>query len=720
MMGYQLVIAEKPSVAGEIAKVIGATKRESGYFSGNGYYVTWCVGHLIQSAMPEDYNPELKKWSLDTLPFVPDNWKTVVSESTKEQYKTVEKLIKNNDVTELVCATDAGREGELIFRLVYDKTGSRKPYKRLWISSMETKAIKDGFDSLKDGREYENLYQAAVSRMNADFLVGINATRLYSCLYNKKLNIGRVQTPTINLIVKRQRGIENFKPVPYYVLTADCGSFKAYKRLDWISRTVEDMEKSTKQVVDKCNGKKGTVTKLEKQDKTENAAALFDLTTLQREANVLLGYSAQQTLDVAQSLYESKLTTYPRTDSRYLTDDMEESTLELIGELAQSKLVDTKTLKDYDTKKINMKRVVNNKKVSDHHAIIPTKSVLTADLEKLPTAERNILTLIIYRLLTAPYAAQKYAYTKLELNVEGEQFTATGKQILDNGYKEFQSNLIEVIKAKPEKEVEKDEPENEAIPNNITQGSIIEGVKVTSKAKKTKPPVPYTEATLLGAMENAGKELEDEELKEAMKDSGLGTPATRAGIIERIIKTGFIERKGKQLLATQQAYTLMDLLPEKLKEPELTAEWEKQLEMIKKGEVSSQNFMTDIAAYIKNIVESSKGISSEDAKDTFKQEKEVIAVCPRCGKNIIELPKSYSCESGKEGCGFTLWKEDKFFKDKKKTLTKKQATDLLKKGRVKMTGLFSAKTNKTYDATIILDDTGTYVNFKMEFDNSKK
>ena len=703
----KMVVTEKPSVAREIASVIGADKKETGYYFGNGYLVSWCVGHLIESAMPDVYNPKYKKWSLDALPFIPDTWRTVVADRTKTQYKILETLIKSDKVKELICATDAGREGELIFRLVYDKTGTKKPFKRLWISSMEAEAIKNGFDSLKDGKEYENLYQAAVSRMNADFLVGINATRLFSCVYKKKLNIGRVQSPTINLIVKRQREIENFISVPYYTITADCGDFKAYTRAD--------DKKAAESILERCNNKKACVTKIEKKDKTDTAAALFDLTTLQREANKLLGYSAKQTLDLAQSLYEAKLITYPRTDSRYLADDMESSAAALILNLLKSKILDEKTLNSYDTSKSNIKKVINNKKVTDHHAIIPTKKVLQADLKKMPTAERNIITLIIYRLLTAVYAPNKYTHTKLTVDIEGVDFIATGNQTLAMGFKEFQNNLIEIIKAKPEKE-EKDNPENESIPPGITEGLIIDGVKVASQEKKTKPLPPYTEATLLAAMENAGKFIEDAELKKAIKEGGLGTPATRAGIIERIIKTGFIERKGKKLLATQQAYFLMDLLPDILKEPEMTAEWEKQLDEIKKGHLNSGTFMADIKAFVREIVESTiKGYSSEHTKGNFAAEKEVLGKCPRCGQDIVELPKSYACSSGKDGCGFAIWKEDKFFKDKKKKLTKKQVSELLNKGKVKITGLYSPRKDTTYDATVVLHDTGKYVNFKLEF-----
>lgn len=699
-----LVIAEKPSVASDIAKVLQADKKEKGYYSGNGYYVSWCVGHLIENAMPEVYNPDLKKWTLESLPFIPDKWITVVSEKTKEQYKIIEKLVKSNEVEEIICATDAGREGELIFRLVYEKIGCKKPFKRLWISSMEEEAIKDGFNNLKPGSEYDNLYLAALARMNADYLVGINATRLYSCIYSQKLNIGRVQSPTINLIVKRQREIENFEPVPYFILTADCKDFKASLKVD----TKEEAEK----IIQQCNRKNGIISKIEKQEKAENPAALFDLTTLQREANKLLGYSAQQTLDIAQSLYESKLITYPRTDSRYLTDDMQNSTMQLIEKLLNSNLLSTKTLNNYSIEKVNMQKVINNNKVSDHHAIIPTHTLITADIEKLPTAERNILNLIIYRLLTATYTAHKYNHTKIILQIEGIEFTATGNMTINPGYKEFQNHLIETIKATPEKE-EKEITDNENIPNNIQEGQVINDIIVKSQEKKTKPPQPYTEATLLAAMENAGKFIKDEELKEAIKKGGLGTPATRATIIEKIIQSGFVERKGKNLIATQKAYILMDLLPDKLKEPEMTAEWEKKLDEIYKGNYSNSTFMKEIETFIREIVESSKSCIPEDTKEVFKTEKEVLGKCPRCNDNVIELPKSYACSN--KNCGFAIWKDDKFFKEKKKTLTKSQVKKLLEDGKVKIKGLYSQKKNTTYDATVVLEDTSTYVNYKLEF-----
>lgn len=698
----KLVIAEKPSVALEIAKVIGATKKENGYYAGGQYLVSWCVGHLIESAMPEDYNPDLK-WSLESLPIIPQTWQTIVSTGTKAQYKVLESLIKSKEVTELICATDAGREGELIFRLVYEKTGSKKPFKRLWISSMEEKSILDGFASLKDGHEYDNLYEAAVCRMRADWLVGINASRFYTCMYNKKLNIGRVQSPTINIIVKRQRDIENFKAVPYFTMTADCGVLKAYIRAD--------DKNAAERILDRCNNKNGYITKIEKQDKTENAMALYDLTNLQRDANRILGYSAQQTLDIVQSLYESKLCTYPRTDSRYLTEDMESSTYGLLNKIVETNLLNNQLSLNYDLKSVSIRRVINNKKVTDHHAIIPTINITNTKFYDLEENKRNILLLIIYRLLAAVYSPHKYTSTKVYIDIEGEEFSSTGKQITDVGFKAWHRYLTATIKVKAEEESK----EEIALPIDLIEGQIFEYVKITAEAKKTQPPKPYTEDTLLSAMETAGKNIVDEELKEAMKDSGLGTPATRAGIIERIIKTGFIERKNKQLIATEQAFTLMDLLPDKLKEAELTAEWEKQLEEIHKGKLASATFIEGISDYIKELIVNYK---ETDTDNTFKKEKEVIGICPRCKSNVVEMAKSYSCE--KEGCGFIIWKDDKFFAEKKKKLTKKQVAELLKKGKIKMVDLYSEKKNKKYDATVILSDTGKYVNFKLEFPKNTK
>lgn len=701
----KLILAEKPSVASELAKVVGATKRESGFLSGNGYYVSWCVGHLIETAMPEDYKDNYKKWSIDHLPIIPDSWKYKVSSRTRTQYQTVKELINKSEVDELICATDAGREGELIFRLVYSQTGTKKPFKRLWISSMEEAAIREGLAKMKDGKEYDNLYNSALSRLQSDWLVGINMSRLFTCLYSKTLNIGRVQTPTINLIVQRQREIDTFKPQPYYILSADCKGFIATKRVD--------MENEAKEILNLCNGKNAIISSLLKKPCKDNPPSLFDLTTLQREANKLLGLSAQQTLDATQNLYEKKLVTYPRTDSRYLTSDMADSTKNVINKIMTLKYINTKTLNNYNIKNVLIERVINDKKVTDHHAIIPTGAIDNIP-DDLTLNEKNILLLIIYKLLVSAYTPHEYIKTEITATIERNEFTAVGKQITNNGFKEIQNHLTELLKVKEDVE-EVDQNENNNIPE-LTQGQIINCVPVTSTKKLTSPPKPYTEDTLLSAMERALKNIDDEELKKEVARIGLGTPATRAGIIERIIKTGFVERKKKNLLPTKAAFALIDVVPEKIKSPELTAEWESQLEKIYNGSVSYSEFTNNIVKFVRDITDEYKG-KGED-KEKFKVEKEVLGKCPRCGKNVYEGKLNYYCEIGKE-CNFTLWKEDKFFKTKKKTLTKTMVKELLSKGKVKVTNLYSEKTGKTYDAYVLLEDTRTYINYKMEFINKK-
>jgi len=700
----KLIIAEKPSVANELAKAVDATKKESGFISGNGYYVTWCVGHLIETAMLEDYNQNLNKWALDTLPIIPESWKYKVSARTQLQYKTVKELIQRSDVDELICATDAGREGELIFRLVYKQTGCKKPFKRLWISSMEESAIKEGLSKMKDGHAYDNLYYSALSRLQADWLVGINISRLFSCLYSKTLNIGRVQTPTINLIVERQKEIDNFKPQPYYILSADFGLFIATRRVD--------QESEAKEIIDRCSGKSAVVSSITQKPCSDKPSALYDLTTLQREANKLLGLSAKQTLDAAQNLYEKKLITYPRTDSRYLTTDMTQSTRTVINKIVTLDYIHPKTTNIYDVNNADITPLVNNKKVTDHHAIIPTTAI--NKIPELSRNEKSILLLVIYKLLTSAYTPHEYIKTDLIVTIDDIEFKASGKQITNKGYKEIQNHLIELLKIK---DSETNTKSDQATIPQLNQGDTIDTISVTSKKKLTSPPKPYTEDTLLSAMENALKTIENEDLKKEVSGIGLGTPATRAGIIERIIKTGFIERNKKNLLPTQAAFSLIDVVPDKIKSPYLTAEWEQKLEHINKGSLSYKDFYTSIMQFIKGLTDEFKGKEVNSKK--FKQEKEVIGKCPRCGKNIYEGKLNYYCESGRQ-CNFSLWKEDKFFKSKKKSLTKKAAKEILNKGRTKMTGLFSEKTGKTYDAYISIEDTETYINYKMKFINKKK
>lgn len=711
----KLVIAEKPSVAAEIAKVMGAGKRENGFYSGSEYLVSWCVGHLIETVMPEHYDAKYQKWKMIDLPIIPEMWKYQVTAGVQAQFAVVKTLMEREDVEQIICATDAGREGELIFRLVYNQVGCSKHFKRLWISSMETKAIKDGFAKLKEGAEYDRLYEAALSRLQADWLVGINFSRLFGCLSQKPLNVGRVQTPTVNLIVERQRAIDGFDSKPFYILTAECihdeTRFNATKR-------VEDKLQS-EQILEKCKDKPATVSSMTKSPVKENPSALYDLTTLQREANKMLGLSAQQTLDATQNLYEKKLVTYPRTDSRYLTGDMVESTKQILESVLRAPYLHGETAKTYNLNLAGTERLVNDKKVTDHHAIIPTIEAYKAS-ERLPKNEFNILLLIIYKLLIAAYIPHEYIKTELLLDIEGEEFKATGRQITENGFKEINTHLVELlkqnqkedeVKKKKSKKKQDEEKEEEIIPA-LTEGQQIDEVQLSSKEKSTQPPKPYTEDTLLSAMENAMKTLEDEELRKEVAGAGLGTPATRAGIIERIIKTGFIERKGKNLVPTEKAYEIVEAVPEKVKSAILTAEWEQKLEQIYKGETTSKEFIEGIEQFVSELV---GGYKEDCVYD--ESGKEIIGSCPRCGKNIYEGRQNYYCEGGKE-CGFTIWKEDKFFLSKRKPLTKPMVKRFLEKGRIKAVNLYSEKKDKTYDAYIFMEDTGQYVNFKLHFPNN--
>ena len=712
-----LIVAEKPSVAGEIAKIVGATKGEKGYKIGNGYIVSWCFGHLIELSTPEEYADQYKKWDLSYLPILPDTFKTTVSKNSAEQYKVLKELMNRADVTELVEATDAGREGELIFRLVYDKAGCKKPFKRLWISSMEEKSIRDGLANMKDGSSYDNLYYAARSRQRADWLYGINLTRLYSGVYNQRLNCGRVQTPTVNLIVRRQADIINFVPQTYYNVIADLTSFEA--------RTRVETKERAQTISDRCTGKEAVVTLVKREQKKENPPALYDLTTLQRDANRLLGYSAQQTLTLLQSLYEAKLTTYPRTDSRFITADMASSTKSLIDGLMETQIIPYITLRNYDVKKLNIERVVNDSKVTDHHAVLPTQSLTKAVYDGLPTAEKNILTLVVFRLLTAVYSSYEYTATKVVLDCEGESFEATGREVKENGFKEIDAALrVALGTAKTPNDEKQDDTEKVLPP--ITEGDNFIVVKIRQEEKHTEPPKPYTEDTLLAAMETAGKNIADEELKAAMKDSGLGTPATRAGIIENIINTGYIVRDGKKLLPTDKAITFMSLVVDKIKQPELTGEWEKQLAAIQKGTQTEAAFMSSIKDFLFSFVGDTIALHNPEAtKNTFKSDRtprDAIAKCPKCGANIIlisskpktpqDKPKKYYvCEKDRADCGFILGESIAG-----KKLTAAQAKKLLEKGRTDLITGFKSKAGKPFTAYIILKSDFTT---SFEFESKK-
>lgn len=694
----KLVIAEKPSVAMSIAKVLKTTERKNGYVMGNGYIVSWCVGHLVTSADPQDYDSRYAEYNdLSMLPILPQPYKYKLSDRTKSQYNVLSKLMQRDDVESLICATDAAREGELIFRLVYNYAGCTKPFERLWISSMEKKAIREGFTCLKKGSDYDNLYKAALARLQADWYVGMNFSRLYSSLYNSKITVGRVQTAVVNLIVQRQLEIDNFKSIPYYIIEADCG--------DFIAKSDRYNTKGAAEgIISVCNGSDGTVTKIDEKQHTDTPPTLFDLTTLQREANKVYGYTAQQVLDCVQNLYEKELVTYPRTDSKYITDDMKESTEQLVDELVQSHLVAFEIKKSYNKDEKSVDKIINNAKVSDHHAIIPTKTLLSSDIENLPKTEINILNLIIYRLLTAVYKPCVYTETIITLTVNGKDFTVKGKKIIDYGYRV----ILNYLKGEETKEA--------SLSPDISLDKVYNNIKFSLDEKKTAPPKPYDDNSLLSAMENAGKQTDNDTYSSILKEcKGIGTPATRASIIEKIIKVGYVERKKKIFVPTNKAYSLVEVVSDDVKSVELTAKWEQKLDLINRGELSAQEFIENIFDYVSSVVQNGK--KQADTADTsiFKTSYEIVGVCPRCGKNIMDYPKTYACESGKDGCGFVIFKNNKFWADKKKPLSPTMVSKLLKDGKVKVKGLYSEKKDKKYDATVALVDTGKYINFKLLF-----
>lgn len=692
----QLVIAEKPSVAMSIASVIGADERKDGYMEGGDFIVSWCVGHLAELADATHYG-DYKKWRYEDLPILPEHWETVISPDKEEQFETLKNLMHRKDVDALVCATDAGREGELIFRFVYEKAGCKKPFSRLWISSMEESAIRKGFEDLRDGHDYDPLYQSALCRAKADWLIGINATRLFSVLYNHTLNVGRVQTPTLSLLVERDNAIQNFEKKKYYVVRIGDSTFEA------ASPPYTEKDEAEKLRAD-CDGETAVCTSLIREEKTENPPRLYDLTTLQREANRLYGYTAKQTLDYTQSLYEKKLCTYPRTDSQYLTDDMlptaENIVSGLFGTLDFAKGVDLSP--DYS-------RILNSKKVSDHHAIIPTAEAVKTDKSSLPESERNILLLLSMKLLSATAQPYRYEAVTASFSCGGVIFTAKGKTVKCEGFKELERRFRAALKAKPE-------DEKTAKENPLPE--LSEGQKIKAKAAITEhdttPPKAYTEDTLLSAMERA----ESGDISEDAERKGLGTPATRATVLEKLVQAGFVERKKKQLIPTKDGKNLIAVLPDTLTSPKLTAEWENALTEIAKGNADPDSFMQDIETMAAELVKDHAAVS-EEHKKLFAPERKEIGKCPRCGSPVYEGKKNFYC-SNKE-CQFSMWKNDRFFESKKKELTATVAAALVSKGRASMKGLYSEKTGKTYDADVLLADTGDkYVNYKIELKQKGK
>ena len=693
----KLVIAEKPSVAMSLAAVLGATERKDGYLEGSGYLVSWCVGHLLELAQPEAYKEQYAKWRYEDLPILPENWKYEVPKDKKTQLALLCRLMKDKRVDSVVCATDAGREGELIFRLVYEYAGCNKPMERLWISSMEDAAIREGFDHLRPGSDYDKLYDAAVCRAGADWLIGINATRLFSVLYGVTLNVGRVMSPTLALLVQRESDIESFISKPFYVPEITCGGFTAS------GEKMTERSEAEKIRMD-CDHNSAFVRSVEKQVKTIQPPRLYDLTTLQRECNRIYGYTAQQTLDYVQSLYEKKLATYPRTDSQYLTKDMQPTAASLILWLRDNMPFGKGCAGEPD-----IDRVTDDSKVTDHHAIIPTVEIARTDLSELPSGERDVLTLLAVRLLCATTQANRFEAVTAMLDCQRYTFTAKGKTILQSGWKEVERIHRMSIR---QSETEHRENEDAALPV-LKEGQTFETVSASLREGKTSPPKHYTEDTLLSAMETAGAE----DMPEDAERKGLGTPATRAATLEKLVSAGFVQRKKKQLIPTEKGRNLIAVLPDNIKSPILTAEWESMLKQVEHGELSATSFMDQIADMSRTLVKEHTAPEKCFA-DLFPSSRETaheaVGVCPRCGAPVYEGKKGFFCNNRE--CCFALWKDNRFFSSKKKSITKSVAAALLKEGRISMSGLYSEKTGKTYDAEVILDDTGgKYVNFKLEF-----
>ena len=700
-MSETLIIAEKPSVAATIAAALGAKEKKDGYIAGNGCLVSWCVGHLVQLAEAAAYGEQYKKWSYDSLPILPQEWQYAVASDKGKQFKILKDLMHRADVSEVVNACDAGREGELIFRFVYDVAGCKKPMRRLWISSMEESAIKAGFASLKDGKEYDPLYSSALCRAKADWIIGINMTRLFSCLYGKTLNVGRVQTPTLKMLVDRDAAITTFKKEKYYHVRLSLSGVEAASAKIHAADEAGNLKAA-------CEAAQAVCTSVTREKKTVAPPKLFDLTSLQREANRIYGYTAKQTLDLAQALYEKKLLTYPRTDSSYLTDDMG-GTAAQIAALLAGKLPFMQGA-DFTPE---ISRLLDSKKVSDHHAIIPTMELAKADLAALPESERNILTLAGARLLMACAAPHIFEAVTAVFSCAGQEFTAKGKTVLAEGWKGLERRFMATLKKKADTEDDEENALSLDVPP-FAEGQTFDNPQAAVTEHFTTPPKPHNEASLLSAMERAGNEETDPDAERR----GLGTPATRAAIIEKLVKGGFVERKGKQLIPTKSGIELVCVLPEVLTSPQLTADWENNLTQIAKGNADPDSFMTGIETMTRELVSTYPFLSDKE-KERFKEEKPVIGKCPRCGANIYEGRKNYYCAN--RDCAFTMWKNDRFFEERKVTFSPKIAAALLKDGKAKVKKLYSPKTGKTYDGTILLADTGgKYVNYRIAIQRDRE
>ena len=698
IMSKFLVIAEKPSVAQSYAKNLSAYKREDGYLEGESCIVSWCLGHLAEYAQPEEYDPKYEKWQFDDLPILPETWKLKVSKDKKKQFEVIKTLMNRSDVEYLVNGCDAGREGELIFQRVYDLAGCRKPVKRLWISSMEDAAIQKGFQTMKSEEEYKNLCMAAVCRAQADWLIGMNGTRAYTTRYFKRLVVGRVQTPTLAMLAERQERIEHFQKEAFYKIALTDG------KLTVVSENIAN-EEAADLLAALCNGSTAVVTQMKKERKKSFPPKLYDLTSLQREANRYFGYTAKRTLDMLQELYEEKLITYPRTDSQFVTEDMKDSVEELV-----EKMPVLLSFVDYEQLGHGIKRVINNAKVSDHHAILPTKEAVEKGIADLPADKKNLMMLICQQLVQATGEEYLYEQTDITVKCQEHDFKARGKIPVQMGFKEVEKAFKQLcVKAEPVEEKEKET----SIPAGYEEGMRLFPVKAEKTTHYTSPPKPFNEDTLLAAMETAGNKEFDSETEK----KGLGTPATRASIIEKLVSSGYAQRKGKQILPSTEGKELVKVMPEYLKSAVMTAEWENQLLLMEKGQITDTQFMGEITSLVSKILEVCREIPEEERR-RFQTEREVIGKCPVCGCDVFEGKQNFYCSNRQ--CDFALWKENRFLGSMEKNLDKKMARELLDKACTHVKGLYSKKKDMKFDADLLLTLEDGKPRFHLEFPKKKK
>lgn len=697
-MSKFLVIAEKPSVAQSYAKNLSAYKREDGYLEGESCIVSWCLGHLAEYAQPEEYDPKYEKWQFDDLPILPEAWKLKVSKDKKKQFEVIKTLMNRSDVEYLVNGCDAGREGELIFQRVYVLAGCRKPVKRLWISSMEDAAIQKGFQTMKSEEEYKNLCMAAVCRAQADWLIGMNGTRAYTTRYFKRLVVGRVQTPTLAMLAERQERIEHFQKEAFYKVALTDG------KLTVVSENIAN-EEAADLLAALCNGSTAVVTQMKKECKKSFPPKLYDLTSLQREANRYFGYTAKRTLDMLQELYEEKLVTYPRTDSQFVTEDMKDSVEELV-----EKMPVLLSFVDYGQLGHGIKRVINNAKVSDHHAILPTKEAVEKGIADLPSDKKNLMMLICQQLVQATGEEYLYEQTDITVKCQEQDFKARGKIPVQMGFKKVEKAFKQLcVKTEPVEEKEKET----SIPAGYEEGMRLFPVKADKTTHYTSPPKPFNEDTLLAAMETAGNKEFDSETEK----KGLGTPATRASIIEKLVSSGYAQRKGKQILPSTEGKELVKIMPEYLKSAVMTAEWENQLLMMEKGQITDTQFMGEITSLVRKILEVCREIPEEECR-RFQTAREVIGKCPVCGCDVFEGKQNFYCSNRQ--CDFALWKENRFLGSMEKNLDKKMARELLDKACTHVKGLYSKKKDMKFDADLLLTLEDGKPRFHLEFPKKKK